>query len=496
MTRYNVHDYGAVGDGTTLNTQAIQAAIDAAAVQGGTVVVPAGVFLTGTIQLKSRVTLHLAQGAQLLGSPNLADYTAHSWGHHDDRTPYHLVFAEDAHHIAITGEGQINGNGRHFQQPDRAHEWAFWPEIPMRPSPMVEISRCTDVRIEHVHLRDPGGWTLHLHDCDRAVIHAITIDNSMFWPNSDGIDLTGCHDTMISNCFIRTGDDAIALKTTIDSRSCEHITVTNCVLETSCAAIRLGFESDQDFRYCSFSNITIRNCSRAIDLLTFAGGSIEHIAFTNIVGRCMSGWPLDRPIEVYSSFTNRPYKCRIPEHPNCGRTYPDRPPGRIRGVTITSFDVETCGRIMMAAAPGATVEDLCLDHIRLRYPMLDDPDPIGRRAAGRAFFAERQMEDFRAARAAMVVQNLEDLRLRDCRIHWPTYPVDPARVELLRSPNRLANPAYYGDLDGVISGRSAPAFRALWARNVSGELEIGNLDASNPAVEPIAIEGGDMKPCR
>jgi hypothetical protein len=485
-SRYSVGDYGAVGDGETLNTRAFQAAVDAAAEHGGTVHVPPGTFLTATVKLKSRVTLELAQGAKILGSPNLSDYTAHSWGHHDDRTPYHLIFAEDAHHVAITGEGEINGNGRHFQETDREHEWAFYREIPMRPSPMVELSRCTDVRVETVTLRDPAGWTLHLHDCDRALIHGVTIDNSLFWPNSDGIDLTGCHHTRISDCYIRTGDDAIALKTTLDSRSCEYVTVTNCVLETSCAALRLGFESDRPFRNCAFSNITIRNCSRAIDLVTFSGGDIEHVSFTNIVGRCMSGWLLDRPIEIYSSITNDPYKVRIPEHPNYGKAYPDRPAGRIRGVTITSFDIETCGRVMMAAAGDGAVEDISLDHVRLRYPMLDDPGPIGRRVGSTSFYAE--FDDLRAARAAIVAENVRDLHIRDARVHWPTYPVDPSAVELLRSPNRKGNPEYYGDLDKVISGEAAPPFSALWARNVQGLVETRGLSASSPAADAVTAE--------
>ncbi len=486
MYTTNIIDHGAVGDGKAFNTAAIQAAINRASEEGGTVVVPAGTFLTGTLELRSRVTLHLAQGAKLLGSPNLSDYTEKTWGHHDDRTPYHLIYAEKAHHVVITGEGEINGNGKYFQEKERTHEWAFYKEIPMRPSPMVEITNCTDVRVENISLRDPGGWTLHLHDCDRAFIRGITIDNSLFWPNSDGIDLTGCHDTVVSDCYIRTGDDAIALKTTIDSRTCEYITVTNCVLESSCAAIRLGFESDQDMRHCSFSNITVKNCSRGIDLLTFAGGSIENVSFSNIVGRCMSGWILDRPIEIYSGITSEPYKIGIAEHPNYGKRWPDRPAGKIRGVTVTNFSMETCGRIMMAGLE-ETIEDISLDHVRLSYPMIDDPHPIGRRAGSKSFFDT--FDDLRDARAAMVVENVRDLSVRDYRVHWPTYPVDPSEVELLRSPNRNANSDYYGNPDKVLSGEAAPPFSAVWARNVTGRIETGWLRGSTPKVPAVVGEG-------
>jgi hypothetical protein len=489
--RSKITDHGAVGNGVTLNTKAIQKAIDAAhAAGGGTVRVPAGDFLTGTIELKSRVTLHLGQGARLLGSPDLADYPARTWGHHDDRLPYHLIYASEAEHVAIRGDGVIDGNGQHFIEPGRTHEWAFHKEIPMRPSPMVEISRCRNVRVEGIRLTRPGGWTLHLHDCDRAFIRGITIDNSMFWPNSDGIDLTGCHDTMVSDCFIRTGDDAIALKTTDDSRSCEHIVVTNCVLETSCAAIRLGFESDRDFRNCVFSNITVKNCSRVIDLLTFAGGSIENCSFTNIVGRCMSGWPFDRVIEVYASIDEEPYKVRIREHPNFGKKYTGVKPGRIRGITITNLDIETCGRALLGGSPKAEVGDISLDHIRLRYPMIEDPGIIGRKAAGKGFFGD--LPDVCAARAALVAQNIDDLRVRDFRVEWPTYPVDPDRVELLRSENRKGNP-YFADFDAVVSGESAPPFSAAWLDNVTGSIETGGLTGTTIHAAAIHIGGGDVR---
>ncbi|MFP4157848.1 MAG: glycoside hydrolase family 28 protein [Opitutales bacterium] len=487
---FDITDFGATGDGTTLNTEAFAAAVRAAAESGGTVYVPPGTFLTGTIRLESYVTLELAAGAVILGSPDLKDYPEYEWGHHDDRLPYHLIYACGAQQVRITGDGEINGNGGHFHEPERPHAWAFYREIPMRPSPMVEIARCCDVKVEKVRLRNPGGWTLHLHDCDRAMVHAVTIDNCMFQPNSDGIDLTGCHDVMISDCFIRTGDDAVALKTTIDSRSCEHITVTNCVLETNCAAIRLGYESDQDFLNCCFSNITIKNCSRAIDLLTFAGGSIENCSFTNIVGRCMSGWLFDRPIEINSDFTTTPYKCEMPEHPNCGKVYPERPAGKIRGITITNFDVETCGRILIGAAPDARVEDISLAHVRLRYPLIDDPAQLGAKVGGKSFFG--YCAALRSARAALVVQDVQDFRLSDFRVWWPDYPVDPDQVELLRSPNREANPEYFGDMDRVVRGENAPGFSAVWARRVTGMIDPRGLSGASGEVPALVLEDCEL----
>ncbi len=484
---YRVKDFGAAGDGTTLDTRAIQQAVDAAATEGGRVILGPGCYLSGTIELKSRVTLYLAQGAKLLGSPDIQQYATHTWGHHSDRTPWHLVYAHQAENIVICGEGTIDGNGRGFWQDARAHDWAFWVEKPGRPTPMIELSQCRDVRVENIRLTTPPGWTLHLHDCDRAKIRGVTIDSTLFGPNSDGIDLTGCHDVMVSDCYIHTGDDAIALKTTEDSRSCAYITVTNCVLETSCAALRVGFESDQDFRNCTFSNCTIRNCSRAIDLLSFRGAWIENIAFENIVGVCDSGWPMDRPIEMTLNEIPDLYKVYHPEHPNYGVGKPVQKHGGIRGIRMTNCDFTTCGRVMIGADEGFAIQDVQIDHLRMRMKMIDDPTELGPAAEGNAWF--RNMPDLRGAPGAIVAQNIDDLRIRDFVLDWPDYPIDPARVNLLQSDNRLANRRYYVDrLAGVLDGSASPDYHALWARNVGGLIESRGLTGSRPGVEAIHTE--------
>lgn len=488
---FQIDQHGAVADGKTLNTEAIQQTIDAAAVMGGRVVIGPGRWLTGSIELKSGVTLHLSENAVLLGSPDIDDYATHSWGHHSDRTPWHLVYAHQAENIAITGQGTINGNGRFFWKEDRPHEWAFFAEKHARPTPMVEISNCRNIRIENARMTNPPGWTLHLHDCDRAWIRGIHIDNIRFGPNSDGIDLTGCHDVMISDCYICTGDDAIALKTTEDSRSCEYITVTNCVLETSCAALRVGFESDQDFRYLTFSNCVIRNCSRAIDILSFCGARIEHVSFDNIVGVCDSGWPMDRPIEINLTETPNMYKVYHPQHPNYGVDKPVLKRGSIHGITISNCDLTTCGRVMMGATEGLDIHDILIDKLRLRMKMIDDPTELGRKAEGKAWF--KGMQDLRAAPGAIVAENVRDLRIRNFILDWPEYPIDPEGVNLLQSDNRLANRSYYVDkLDGVLDGSAAPDFHAFWGRNVSGLLEARGLSANRDGVEAIHTEQSSL----
>jgi hypothetical protein len=485
-----VTDSGAVGDGKTLNTAAIQTAIDMVAKRGGEVVVPAGIFLTGGLFLRSRVTLNLRQNAVLLGSPDIRHYPPVRWGHHMDRTPWHLVTADNVDHVVIRGEGTIDGNGPRFWKPTRKTDWHFWVQRWKRPSPMVEITRCRDVRIEGVTLQNSSGWTLHLHDTDRSIISGVTTRSTLFGPNTDGIDITGCHDMTISDCHIQAGDDAIALKTTVDSRTCERITVTNCVLETNCVAIRVGVESVRDFRHLVFSNCAVKNCSRGVEFYSMEGGVIEDVAVTDIVGSTDCGWPFNRPLTAFITPAPAEYGWGVrPEHSWYGRKGPKLKRGAIRRVSVRGFNMETDGRIMMAAAPGEEFRDVVMSDIRLQYGMLDDPYPRGPQIEGfGAFFPG--MPELRGARAAICLQNMSDVTLERVRVEWPKYPV-PKRWKMLKSPHRLAvNGVFYKGNDKAIrSGKLAPPFQVLWARNVMDSL----LDVSGTAASVPGLSAEDVR---
>jgi hypothetical protein len=488
---YRITDFGAVGDGKTLNTKAIQAAIDAAAKIGGEVVVPAGSFLTGTVFLRSHVTLNLLHCAQILGSPRLADYTAVRWGHHMDRTPWHLIMADNLADITIKGQGEINGNGPHFWETTRKHDWDFWVCKWDRPSPMVEISNCRDVRIENVTLRNPAGWTLHLHDTTRAWIRGIRIDANMFGPNNDGIDLTGVRDVMISDCHISCGDDAIALKTTIDSGPCEYVTVTNCVLETNCAAFRLGFESREDFRYITFSNSVIKNCSRGIDLLSYEGSIIEHVAISNIVGTTNCGWPMNRAIELCLHNDVIEWGVR-PEHSNYKRKWPPCKQGAIRHISMSNIDFTTDGRVMIGATAGQELRDIDIQGLRLRYPMIEDPGmfPTMKRS-NLSFF--KLCPEIHQARAAIALLNVRDFRLRDLRIEWPTYPV-PDTWNILRSPFRELNPFFTGHEEDVRTGKRVAPLGVLWSLGATGGYaDLGDNMSSIDGVPRAIVDNSTIE---
>jgi polygalacturonase len=151
----SVTTHGARGDGRTNDAPAIQGAIDACARSGGgTVYFPTGNYLSGTIVLKSNVTLHLSPGATLWGSRDIADYN-----------PLHLIYAQGAENIGIEGAGAINGNGDAYWEPN-------FKAKPRRPSPLIELVDCRNVRIRDVRIRNTPGWGIHPVDCDGVYIHA------------------------------------------------------------------------------------------------------------------------------------------------------------------------------------------------------------------------------------------------------------------------------------------------------------------------------------
>lgn len=222
----SVLEYGAKPDGKTLNSNAIQRAIDDVSRSGGgTVTVPSGIFLTGRIELKSGVTLTLLDGCTLLGSSAIEDYSPSSSSYgNTGGNPRHLIFAMNADDVVLSGGGRIDGQGPTFWEPSgkaslpEEEQWADVASHALavrkggRPSPMLEFVNCRRLKIEDVHIENAPGWTLRAVNCDNVEISGISIKNPVDGPNTDGIDITGCQNVAVSNCSVETGDDAVCLK--------------------------------------------------------------------------------------------------------------------------------------------------------------------------------------------------------------------------------------------------------------------------------------------
>ena len=221
----NVRDFKAVGDGKAKDTAAIQKAIDSvSAAGGGMVLVPTGVYLCGTIQLRDNVTLHLAEGATILGSTEGSDYVNFAAGGFN-RAPLALVLAIKARNIAITGRGTINGQGGSFPHKDNA---------PGRPFG-IKLVDCEDVLIADVRVRDAAAWVIHLLRCERAVVRGVRVWSHANY-NNDGLDIDACSDVAVSQCHFDCQDDAICLKSTPD-RICENIVISDCIASSHCNLI-------------------------------------------------------------------------------------------------------------------------------------------------------------------------------------------------------------------------------------------------------------------
>jgi polygalacturonase len=300
---FDILQYGACPDGKTLNTKAIQYAINAChQAGGGQVLCGPGIFLTGSLELRSDVELHLATGCRIVGSPRLEDYAplvadGFRTEFAPEKSAHSLIRAVNADNIAITGSGTIDGSGLAFYDTRGAVGRLSKPDTP-RPR-IGMFYRCRAIRIQDTAFVDSACWTLWLMQCEGAYIHHITIGSNRRMLNVDGIDLDACRNVTVSDCRIDTEDDCLVLRAIQDLYDspavCENVTITNCVLNSGCQGVRVGCPGDGVIRNCTFSNLVIQSANNGIlfenphcYLPPDKPGSahITNILFSNIVVNC------------------------------------------------------------------------------------------------------------------------------------------------------------------------------------------------------------------
>lgn len=276
---FDVRDYGAKGDGVAKDTAAIQKAIDTAAQTGGIVTVPAGKYLSGTIHLRSNVTLRLSPGSVILASPDEADFDPYEslpfQSVSDKETTYFhygLLTAENVHDIAIVGEGVIDGNRTKRGGPKT-----------------VAIKLCQRVTIRGITVRNSPNYSISFWGCDYVNVDGVNVLNGY----ADGIDPDSSRYVRISNSYVDSYDDAICPKASPSlgmdqKRPVENLTVTNCVLRTNCSNFKFGTESSGDFRNIAVSNLVMlprengRPPISGISLESVDGAHIEGVVISNI----------------------------------------------------------------------------------------------------------------------------------------------------------------------------------------------------------------------
>lgn len=338
MSIYNIRNFGAVGDGSNIDHPFIQQAIDACAKDGGgKVVCPSGVYLCGTIRLKSNVNLHLEHSSKLLAIDDESFFPEIC------KTPYGnlpgqiqaLVWADNVDNVSITGTGLIDGG-----HPE-ALNIADAAEIKFRPA-LVFYCGCRDIKFIDVTLRNSSFWTLHLQDCDNVQVRGVSIFNNKHRINADGIDPDGCRNVLISDCHIECGDDSICIKST-EGQVCENISVANCILSTTCAALKLGTEAIGDIRNITFSNCVIYDSNVALSMYMKDGSTYENVLFSNIVVESKNQYPI--LLDVTPRYYRNPKK------------------GRIRSVVFDNIIVNSPGRCFIEGLPDKPIENITFTNL-------------------------------------------------------------------------------------------------------------------------------------
>ncbi len=309
MKIYNIKDFGAIADGKTLATKAIQDAIDEAAENGGgKVVIEGGEYLSARIDLRSNVELHIDAGATLKATTDgeefkeiESDFWITEMAPRRNRKCF--IYAENCQNIALTGRGKIDCQGRFAVAPDeKPGLWAYKRVVFNLPARMIFFIGCKDVLCEDVLLYEPcSGWGYWICDCDRVTMRGLRIDSNRNYPNADGIHINSSRDVTVSDCDITAGDDAIVVRAyngvLRNPKACERIAVTNCNLSSFTSCIRIAWIGDGTIRDCVFSNLTFTNSNTGIGMtipgnpdgnpsrFTDDGGEatlIENLSFNNI----------------------------------------------------------------------------------------------------------------------------------------------------------------------------------------------------------------------
>lgn len=360
-TNYNIIDYGAKKDGKRICTKAIQSAIDACSRSGGgTVLFPAGRYVSGTIYLKSHVTLFLEAGAVLEGSKSLNDYPetiSKVRSYTDNYTNKSLIYAEGVEDISITGMGVIDGNGAAFKVENKENndeirkqdDFFFYKSRPY----MIRMINCRNVQLRDVSIINSPMWVQHYLLCEDLNIDGIKV-SSMVNHNNDGIDIDCCSRVRISNCDIVSGDDAIVLKSTT-GEPCRNISITNCSLRSDCNAFKLGTETNGGFQNITFSNNTIYDTHLAgITLQIVDGGTLQGVVVSDVTMK-------DVGDAIFIRLGNRARRFM--------ENMPEPGMGKLTDVIITNVQGSGIGNTgcSITGLPGFMTENLLLSNISLCF---------------------------------------------------------------------------------------------------------------------------------
>lgn len=434
---FDVRDFGAVGDGITLDSPAIQHAIDAAAAASTSapsrVIVPGGRrFLVGSLTLRSRVDLHLADDAELMVSVDPAHYAGGA-----------VIQARDATGVSITGTGNIRGRAREFMTHyDEVNEW--WRPGPFRPR-LFSLTGCRDLEVRDLSFSEAPSWGLHLLGCERVLVDGLRIRNLLDVPNCDGIDPDHCRDVEIRNCRIACGDDAIVIKTTRQTEDfgpAARIHVHDCEIATQDSALKIGTETWQDVRDIVFERCRVTSSGRACTIQLRDAGNVSNVEFRDIefVSQYFSDpwWGRGEPISLTA----------LPREPGTKV-------GTIRGVRVRNVTGRAENSVRVSGTAGNPVRDVTLENVAVTL------DRWSKYPGGVFDNRPTRANDFPALEPhgtpGFHLRDAADVSLKNCRVAWgencPGYfshALEAENVANLRRENFVGLAAHPSRDDAVV----------------------------------------------
>lgn len=462
QTPYDITKFGAKGDDRTINTVAIQKAIDKCSIDGGgQVLIPNGIFVTGTIRLKSNVTLYLNEGAELKAVGDMDAFPGNRGA---------MIHAYRQDNIGIAGKGTINGHGDHpaFQSDD------LYNGLSNRPFTIL-LSECTNVRLKEFTLMNGTFWCIKLLQCNNTTVDDINVISRVV-ANNDGLDITDCYNTRVANCFFDCGDDAICPKSE-SPVGVKKLVITNCILKSESNGIKFGTASRGGFEDVAISNCHIydtRLSGIALELVD--GGVFDRIVINNITMHNVNGG-------LFIKLGHRN-----------GDT-----PGILRNVTVTNLIADGIGLwepdttaayfktpkgspkigMCIAGQPGYMVENVTLQNIYMQFA-----------GGGTHDDAQHVMDDTPKAYPEYTNFGITPAYAYNCR-HVKNVRFDNVRFEVA---NEDARPAlFFEDAEGVnisgfeadISGQASCFVRCKDVRN----LFVHDCKPQSAAIPFLLFEG-------
>lgn len=418
-----VTEFGAVGDGQTDNTSAIQAALDScSAGGGGSVIIPAGTYVSAPLALRSNVDLHMSPNSMLLANPDESLYKLSAFGENEGEGMMWL-YGKDIENFSISGTGRIDGNGVAFMGKELDDSYELKPVTTFDPRPHVlTLVNARKVNISDVTISNSAYWTVHLVGCYDVTIKGISLLNNLKIRNGDGIDIDHSRKVRISDCFIESGDDCICLKNRREYEQygpCEDIVVTNCIMTSRSCSVKIGSENMDRIANVLISNCIIRDSNRGIGIQNRDEGSVENVTFQNIQLDCHLfsevWWGQSEAIYVTS------YPRAVGNHKDAGWRFPkgakEGKCGPVKNIRFLDIYATSENGVYIACDTPGKISDITLSNVNI--------DLVNNTPYEKGVYDRRpaNVEGFIKGKSfGLVAENVDGLNIRSLGVNATHFP--------------------------------------------------------------------------